>query len=314
MSVPPAAWINVCHRAGVRVLGTFLVEGNDGVAEAGRLFEKGSEGEYLYATQLTRLAETYGFDGWLMNVESQFPAGWSVNQLQVFLRELNAGLGIDKELIWYDAVTVLNKVHYQNGLTLLNAPFLAATSGLFANYFWRTPQIAATRRMAGVMGRSASVYMGVDCYGRGSWGDGGFGVVVALGEIVNYGLSAALFAPGWTWENFEGKRFYEIEKLFWAGVETTVAVMPLGSSESFYTNFNRGFGDGLWLRGKVCCGPSSKEYVFTVGRNSQTPAGFIWVHNRCSQTSRLRSSRRRDHPGVLTGPKPSPEHGRSSST
>ncbi|KAF8245858.1 hypothetical protein K440DRAFT_633188 [Wilcoxina mikolae CBS 423.85] len=255
VSIPPAAWINVCHRSGVRVLGTFLVEHIEGSSEAGRLFEKGSEGEYLFATQLARIRETYGFDGWLLNIESSFPHPWSPLELQRWIKELKAAGG---EVVWYDAVTVLNQVHWQNGLTLLNAPFLYVSDGIFLNYGWREREIVGTKRIGDVMGRGNDLWMGIDCHGRGSLGDGGFGVTIALDEIQKHGLAAAMFAPGWTWENFQGKGFHEVERKFWVGdgtpqapgVAKCVTNKPVGTSSFFYTSFNRGFGQGFWLRGK----------------------------------------------------------------
>lgn len=268
VSIPPAVWINVCHRSGVKVLGTFLVEHSEGSSEAGRLFEKGSEGEYLFATQLERIRETYGFDGWLLNIESSFPLPWSPLELQKWIKELKAAGG---EVVWYDAVTVLNQVHWQNELTLLNAPFLYVSDGIFTNYGWREREIRGTKRMADVMGRASDSWMGIDCYGRGSLGDGGFGVTVALDAIQKYGLAAAMFAPGWTWENFEGKGFHEVERKFWVGDGTPQALgvakyvtnKPAGTSSFFYTAFNRGFGRGFWLRGKVFLPPNKRHLMLT---------------------------------------------------
>ena len=238
----------------MRVLGTLLFEHDEASADAGRLLERGSEGEFLFATQLVRMAEVYGFDGWLLNVEASLPRSkWSVRSMQEFLRELQAGLAVSGAMaVWYDAVTVMNRIHYQNGLTLLNAPWLYAADKLFSNYGWRAKELLGTKRVAQVMGRTADVLMGVDCYGRGSLGDGGFGVGEALEEVRKAGLhAAALFAPGWTWENFQGLGFRGVERKFWGVVEESVVAHPAGSKDGFYTCFNRGFGDKLFMKGKV---------------------------------------------------------------
>jgi len=42
--------------------------------------------------------------------------------------------------------------------------------------------------------------MGVDCFGRGTFGGGGFNCDLALKVVRRAGVSAALFAPGWVWE------------------------------------------------------------------------------------------------------------------
>jgi len=254
VAIPPAPWTNVCHRNGVKALGTLLFEHDEASADAGRLLERGSEGEFYFATQLVRLANVYGFDGWLLNVESALPRSkWSVRAMQDFLKELRAGLAVKGGMVvWYDAVTVLNRVHYQNGLTLLNAPWLHATDMLFSNYWWRPMHLLGTKRVAQAMGRAADVLMGVDCYGRGTMGGGGFGVGEPLEEVRKAGLQGvALFAPGWTWENFHGLGFRGVEKKFWGMVEGNVVSHPAGSRDAFYTCFNRGFGDRLFVKGKV---------------------------------------------------------------
>ncbi|CAZ86246.1 unnamed protein product [Tuber melanosporum] len=271
VSIPPSPWINTLHRNGVRVLGTFIVEHHVGSTALSRLLDKGSEGEYIFATQLALIAETYGFDGWLMNIEASFPGeSFRPGELQAFLRELRsavAELVPGGQVIWYDALTVLNQVHWQNGLTLLNAPFFAVTDGMFTNYGWREPQLQATRIMADSMNRVPDIYTGIDCFGRGSLGGGGFGVGEALSAIWRAGTSAALFAPGWTYEHFDGKDFETVDRRFWVGdggdvegssvkpVSYFVSEKACGGSEFFVTNFNRGFGKGWWVDGIVCSTP-----------------------------------------------------------
>ncbi|KAL7270457.1 hypothetical protein RUND412_006843 [Rhizina undulata] len=269
VTIPPAPWINLMHRNGVKILGTFIVEGSSGGNELVKLAQKGSEGEFLFAVQLAKIAETYGFDGWLINFESAYPPGkFSPRELQLFLTELKGAMKErvpGSEVIWYDALTILNQVHWQNGLTLLNAPFFYVTDGIFTNYFWRQFQHFHTSVMARVMSRPADVYTGIDCYGRGSLGDGGFGVGMALKEIHKEGLSTALFAPGWTYENFDGKDFHAVDRKFWIGDEEEkrarghgaiadyATLRECGTEDFFYTNFNRGFGSSFWLKGKKVC-------------------------------------------------------------
>ena len=46
----------------------------------------------------------------------------------------------------------------------------------------------------------STVYVGVDVFGRGCMGGGGFQCNQALREIRKRGMSVAIFAPGWTYE------------------------------------------------------------------------------------------------------------------
>ena len=274
VSIPPSPWINTLHRNGVRVLGTFITEGDAGSTALSRLLDKGSAGEYMFATQLALIAETYGFDGWLINIEASFPGKNLVpGELEAFLKELRSAV---RELvpgglvIWYDALTVRNQVNWQNGLTQLNAPFFQATDGLFTNYWWRKQELGDTRTMANAMNRVADIYTGIDCFGRGSLGGGGFGVGEALSLIREAGTSAALFAPGWTFENFNGKDFESIDRKFWVGDGSDVESNPVkpvsyfvsekvcGGPEFFFTNFNRAFGKGWWVNGVVCFTPRAR--------------------------------------------------------
>jgi len=284
VSIPPSPWINTLHRNGVRVLGTFIVEGSTGSAALSRLLDKGSEGEYIYATQLALIAETYGFDGWLMNIEASFPRENLVpGELEAFLKELRSAV---RELvpgglvIWYDALTVRNQVDWQNGLTQLNAPFFKVTDGLFTNYGWRKRELGNTKAMANTMNRVSDIYTGIDCFGRGSLGGGGFGVGEALSLIRDAGTSAALFAPGWTYENFGGKDFESIDRKFWVGDGSDIesnSVKPIsyfasgktcGGPEFFFTNFNRALGNGWWVNGVVC---------FTLAQAFQPYTVLTWV-------------------------------------
>ena len=61
----------------------------------------------------------------------------------------------------------------------------------------------------------SDVYVGIDVFGRGCFGGGEFNCVTAMEAIRAKGLSAAIFAPGWTYEiplrlvNSNGTQFHE---------------------------------------------------------------------------------------------------------
>lgn len=64
--------------------------------------------------------------------------------------------------------------------------------------------------------------MGIDVFGRNTYGGGGFDTYKALDVIKNYGLNVGLFAPAWTYEcsnNFNYNETYKNrEKRFWMGM------------------------------------------------------------------------------------------------
>jgi mannosyl-glycoprotein endo-beta-N-acetylglucosaminidase len=79
------------------------------------------------------------------------------------------------------------------------------------------------------------VYEGVDVWGRGSHGGGGFGSYRAIEHVnpVSLGLSVALFGPGWTWETnqdkagFSWSSWWETERRLWIGPRENVTVPPM---------------------------------------------------------------------------------------
>ena len=116
---------------------------------------------------------------------------------------------------------------WQDEVNSSNATFLAAAHGIFLNYCWKTggtdPETGAALpdNLANTLanlppGRlPAEVYVGVDVFGRGCLGGGGWNTAAAVAAARAQGLSVAIFAPGWTWEAAEGGTFMEREERFW---------------------------------------------------------------------------------------------------
>jgi mannosyl-glycoprotein endo-beta-N-acetylglucosaminidase len=71
-------------------------------------------------------------------------------------------------------VTTKGTLEWQDGLTSLNEPFFAAADGLFVNYTWKKEAPEDCARKAGH--RAADVFMGIDVFGRGSFGGGQYHV------------------------------------------------------------------------------------------------------------------------------------------
>lgn len=67
LAVPPTVWTNAAHRNGVPVLGTVTSDCAGCVQEMDRLFDPANG--LQPADQLRLIADTYGFDGWLIDVE-----------------------------------------------------------------------------------------------------------------------------------------------------------------------------------------------------------------------------------------------------
>eukprot|EP00775_Hariotina_reticulata_P011568 gene11568-11712_t len=97
--------------------------------------------------------------------------------------------------------------------------------------------------------RQSEVYMGVDVFGRGSYGGGGHNVGLALRAAAAAGLSAALFAPGWVLENLDRTKFAELQERWWQQVQAEWGFShAVVHSLPFHTAFNAGAGRG-WFKG-----------------------------------------------------------------
>lgn len=99
VTIPPPTWINTCHRNGVYCLGTFILE--PGTKQAECVLEADELGSFWVAHQLAAIAEQYGFDGWLVNIEESFPLfSWSVSGMERFLRHLRREMGNKRRVVW----------------------------------------------------------------------------------------------------------------------------------------------------------------------------------------------------------------------
>ncbi|CAM9647193.1 unnamed protein product [Ascophyllum nodosum] len=232
VTIPPAGWTDVAHRHGTRVLGTFITEWGEGLNLCAKLLQSEEVAERA-ATKLAQIAVDHGFDGWLVNIENKIVPVENVGRMVYFVECLTAKMraakaeqGIPLHLgkssatvIWYDSVTTDGNLKWQNRLNSKNRVFFDACDGIFTNYHWARnyPTDCALE----AAGRRLDVYMGIDVFGRGTWGGGGFHVDSALRVIQNAGVSAALFAPAWTLQNKTsgGGRVDPSKGLSWGKVE-----------------------------------------------------------------------------------------------
>ncbi|KAF2182736.1 glycoside hydrolase family 85 protein [Zopfia rhizophila CBS 207.26] len=294
--VPPPSWTNTLHRNGVRALGTFLVEPQTNDIERLLHHERynDSEGERLNfptARRLSDIAKHYGFDGWLINIEKPFPKEeWNNHTLSAFLEQLNENLGLERKIIWpyflesqsqflmYDAITVANKVDYQNALTPLNISFSQACGSILTNYCWKE-EYAWNSKLLAQQNHilPGNVYFGVDVWAQNKVklnhprvtypekGGGGTNTGIAVTKLAEVDLSVGIFAPAWSFEHFPG-RGRAVERAMWDGgglpddvtctcgkasqchppnrgysITRSARGYPAGSESFFYSDFKRGF-------------------------------------------------------------------------
>lgn len=79
------------------------------------------------------------------------------------------------------------------------------------------------------------IFVGIDVFGRGCFGGGGFFSHVALEEARRLALSAAIFAPGWTWEHLGTDDWSANDHRFWGSLgphitERAFSLLPIKST------------------------------------------------------------------------------------
>lgn len=79
-------------------------------------------------------------------------------------------------VIWYDAVTIEGKLEWQNELNQKNKIFFDNCDAIFLNYTWKVENLDKSIENLFDEGtdRKFDVYVGVDVFGRGCMGGGGF--------------------------------------------------------------------------------------------------------------------------------------------
>lgn len=89
----------------------------------------------------------------------------------------------------YDAVTTEGILDWQDTVNDLNLPFFEAADAIFINYTWKEGTPAQAAAVAGA--RKHDVYMGVDVFGRNTYGGGGMTCDVALTAARSAGEACA---------------------------------------------------------------------------------------------------------------------------
>ncbi|KAJ8495428.1 hypothetical protein ONZ51_g1697 [Trametes cubensis] len=254
ITIPPSGWINAAHRQGVKMLGTLIFEHAESEADCLRLLvgplptartgpAKSNASMTLpvsphYARVLADLAHRRGFDGYLLNVEVPLRGGVEQTRdltlwIALLERELKRTVGPHAHVLWYDSVIVDGRLAWQDRLNSVNVPFLLPSTGFFSNYTWPAHYPNATAQYLLSLDQTSfprsktlqDLFVGVDVWGRGSHGGGGFGLYKALSHIdpKSLGLSVALFGHAWTWESEQDKpgwswhSWWEYERKLWLG-------------------------------------------------------------------------------------------------
>ncbi|XP_050210440.1 cytosolic endo-beta-N-acetylglucosaminidase 1 isoform X2 [Mercurialis annua] len=256
VNLPPPCWTNAAHKHGVKVLGTFLTEWEEGRLVCNKLLET-EESARMYAERLSELAIALGFDGWLINMEINLDVE-QIPNLKEFVSHLTKIMHSSMPgslVIWYDAVTVHGKLDWQDQLNENNKPFFDICDGIFVNYTWKKNYPAISAALAS--DRKFDVYTGIDIFGRNTYGGGQWNTKVALEVLKKESVSAAIFAPGWVYETNQPPDFRTAQNRWWELVEQSWGMMKNHLiTLPFYSNFDQGYGNHISIEGnQVTEGP-----------------------------------------------------------
>lgn len=286
---PSADVVDAGHKNGVKVIGTVFMPQ---AAHGGKmqwledLLQKTEDGSYPVVDKLIEVAETYGFDGWFINQETEGTEEEPLTKehaarMQEFLSYFKAQAP-ELELIYYDSMTADGEMDWQNALTEKNTMFLQTEDGasvaddMFLNFWWTTEKLApeellkSSAELAGVLQIDPySLYAGVDLQSNG------------YNTEINWSLfenpaggtytSLGLYCPSWAyfstdmiqdfwkqenklWVNTKGDPSADIQPsddTEWRGVSTYVVERTAITKLPFVTNFSTGNGYGFYKNGQM---------------------------------------------------------------
>lgn len=274
------------HKHGVRVIGTVFMPqaGHGGKMEwlDDLLTEK--DGTFPVADKLIEVVQTYGFDGWFMNQETEGTQEEPLTKdhakkMQKFLAYYKEKEP-DLQLVYYDSMTKDGKMDWQNALTKKNAAFITGNDSkgadeMFLNFWWTEDKLAkkellkSSAKLAEKQGISPyDLYAGVDVQSNGydtpvKWNlfeNPQGGTYTSLGL---YCPSWAYFSAGtvqdfWKqenrmWVNSAGDPSAAAEVMDdtkWKGISTYVTERTAITKLPFVTSFSTGNGYGFYKNGE----------------------------------------------------------------
>ncbi|KAI4487028.1 hypothetical protein M0802_012128 [Mischocyttarus mexicanus] len=283
VTIPPYGWINAAHSHGVKVLGTVITEHTDGEV-IWNLVLHSKETVKRFANALIQIAKFYKFEGWLLNVENKIKPE-DIDNLVYFVKYLTDNIRkeiVHSEIIWYDSVIKTGELKWQNELNENNKDFFLSCDGIFLNYIWTDQKLINSCTLAKNLERDIKdIYVGLDVWGRGCPGGGGFNSAHALERIRQQNLSVGVFAPGWTHEYFGPKTFDQLEDMFWAQLFSFLYVhIPIYDNEKFSTSFCRGSGSAYYRRGITQLEESNKKPFYNLSMQKMqisVPTPFLKI-------------------------------------
>lgn len=286
---PSADVIDAGHKNGVPVLGTVFFPQ---AAHGGKLewledfLTKDESGNFPIIPKLIEVCEYFGFDGWFINQETE---GTEENPLTAehaaamkeFIVAFKAAAGDDLQLVWYDSMTEVGEMDWQNALTDKNKYFVIGddqekiADSMFLNFWWNTNTyepdelLKATAEKAAELGVDPyDMYAGIDVQANGTNTKVRWHLYAPEGQAPY--TSLGLYCPSWTffsandfftdfqeregvmWVNQKQDPYFDVtpEVGEWAGVSTWAVENTVVNSVPFITNFSMGNGYNFFIDGE----------------------------------------------------------------
>lgn len=250
--VPPSPDVtDAAHRNGVPVLGTIFFPQT---AHGGKLewldtfLAKDEDGNFPIVEKMIEVANTYGFDGWFINqetdtavtsfddaaegVEQSGTDGKGLNEshakaMQELIAQFKEQADEHLEIMWYDSMTSDGKMDWQNALTDKNKAYLVdaemnpLADSMFLNFWWTTDKLADKELLKASKEKAREI--GVDPYNLFAGIDvqeNGYSTPVRWDLFtdekgVPY-TSLGLYVPSWTYSSASTPDdFQSKENAFW---------------------------------------------------------------------------------------------------
>lgn len=236
VTIPPEDYTRVAHKHGVLSLGTFITEWTPGKGICSKILEN-EETMDRTVDSLVAVANYFGFDGWLINIENEIEE----EKIELLLRfcsrltEKSKEKNSNSKVIWYDSVLHSGKLKWQNALNAKNNKFYEACDAIYLNYNWKDGDLLRSAEF-NLLER---IFVGIDVWARGCVGEFQCDQSFALAKLFH--MSVALFGPGWIYEKFEEENQIVKGIQFWSKIYPHVKTRPL-TNANFSTDFDTGMG------------------------------------------------------------------------
>lgn len=283
--VPPSAdVIDSAHKNGVPVLGTVffpMTEHGGKIEWLNEFLTKDSNGNFPMVDKLIEVANTYGFDGWFINQETQGTEEEPLTEghavlMKDFISQFKEKAKENLELMWYDSMTKDGKMEWQNALTDENKFFLvgddkkAIADSMFLNFWWTTDKLAdqnlleASTKKADELGINPNkLFAGVDIQ------QNGINTPIRWDLFEKGNTSLGLYCPSWTYSSAQSiDDFHDKENRLWVNENNDPSVKTMATDKEwkgistyaiektvinnlpFVTNFNLGHGYNFFINGE----------------------------------------------------------------